>query len=349
MSNQNKKRRLNVGIDEFHGYLSTIFPDGSGNGSGSDIHCASAGSATGSNGIVKQRNKNMKKKSACKRSQQPAVMSGVVDDNDDVSVSATADAVSAGSTSSIRPDTVNVKFTKNAVELLRETYFTYLRQVGIELSQHDSINDNPELLIRALTLPDTSNAADDEDDDEIDNDNDNDNEVVSDDDNNTSNSNSYNENPTKLMEQIVNEAQNLLVLQQQQRKEQKQRREKAMKDENSNKNKNDNNNNKKKSKTEDSMMESTITNNNTSMKTANTYQNQTRNKEEEEVQRPSQNKKRKKKKMKKLIITAEMEVEQERLLNQSKKALSQSQESSQITTVTISTSLHHQQQQQKQE
>ena len=245
MSNQNKKRRLNVGIDEFHGYLSTIFPDDSGSGSGSDNHCGSAGSATGSNGIVKQRNKNIKKNNACKRSQQPAVMSSVVDD-DDASASATA-AASTGSTSSIRPDTVNVKFTKNAVELLRETYFTYLRQVGIELSQYDSINDNPELLIRALTLPDISTAADDEDDDEIDNDNDN--EVVSEDDNNTSNSNSnnYNENLTKLMEKIINDAQNLLVLQHQQRGKQKQQREKAMKDENNNKNKNDNNN--KKSKT----------------------------------------------------------------------------------------------------
>lgn len=199
---------------------------------------------------------------------------------------------------------IPVKFTKNAVELLRETLTAFLRKVGRELVEELEEGDplsqqpiRPEDIARVLSAFDDGIAVDDENDEET--------------KNSAAKNSSQNPNRLPQMKEIVKQAQDLLLernrLEGQESKPLAKRKITEV----------DNNNNSVVSSAKKAKKRGTVDSvgdgKDELAKDASTTAAQPK-------------KKRGKRKKPKIKITAEMEAEQERLLNASKKALESSQQ-----------------------
>jgi len=211
---------------------------------------------------------------------------------------------------------IPVKFTKKAVELLRETLNAFLRKVGRELTEELDADDlmsrqliNPEAVAKVLLALDCDETTN-----------------IDEEDSNGERTTTINSNDANSleMEQFVSQAQNLLLQRKHRECHQKQELERLNKRKNVEIDDDNDVPDMVGSATSSNHDKSCRNNKGMSGTTAATARKATGR-----LSAQQQQQKKKKRKRKKIIITADMEAEQDRLLNASKKVFESQQQQQQ--------------------
>jgi hypothetical protein len=306
-----------IGLDKFHQCLSTLFPsnndnvEGGGGGGGGDVVDGS-------------------------EVEQESSGAGIANpDRDSVSVGTDCDRDRPRRHSS-SSSAIPVRFTKTAVELLRESLNAFLRRVGRDLLEELDAGDpmsqhpiRPEDVVKVILALDgdneTTTAADTA------------TSIYKDDVSNGERTSTTTPNTILNdvisygeMKELVSQAQDLLL----QRKRQNQKPKRLNKRKISTEPKNDDDPTGVDICRKESMGGSgcgpdhkrNFNNNNNKTKSASTNAAGTTLSAEQQQQQQQPKKKKRKRKKQKLIVTAEMEAEQERLLNASKKVFDMSRQ-----------------------